>query len=269
MSNPPRNEITTKRIVYPISHDDSIVIRRDLMYAAPGSGPLTMDLYSPPDGKGKHPAVIFVSGYSDAGFQRVLGCRFKEMESYISWSQLLARSGIAAITYTNIEPVSDLRTLVHFAKQNAHSLAIDEDRIGIWACSGNVPNALSLLMTDVIDSIRCAVFCYGYMLDLNGSEGVAEASRQFGFVDPCAGRSATDLRTDTPVFIARAGRDEMPNLNNTIDAFVTAALALNLPLTVSNYREGQHAFDILNDSDGSREIIRQVLAFLRFHLSTA
>jgi len=35
---------------------------------------------------------------------------------------------------------------------------------------------------------------------------------------------------------------------------------------VAAHAEAPHAFDVFHDSDASREIIRQWLAFLRFHL---
>jgi len=68
---------------------------------------------------GRAPAIIFVFGYPDAGFQKILGCKQKEMESFISWAQLLAVSGIAAITYETKEPAADLHTLLQHVRQNA------------------------------------------------------------------------------------------------------------------------------------------------------
>jgi hypothetical protein len=59
----------------------------------------------------------------------------------------------------------------------------------------------------------------------------------------------------------------MPHLNEALDRFVDDALARNLPITVVNHAAAPHAFDLFHDSDLSREIIRQWLAFLRFHLS--
>jgi hypothetical protein len=39
-----------------------------------------------------------------------------------------------------------------------------------------------------------------------------------------------------------------------------------LPLTLINYAAGAHAFNCDDDSSLSKEIVRQVLAFLRLHL---
>src|SRR4029077_11318898 len=49
------------------------------------------------------PAVVFVLGYSDLGARAIFGCRFKEMESFISWGRLAAASGLVGITYSTGE----------------------------------------------------------------------------------------------------------------------------------------------------------------------
>jgi hypothetical protein len=264
-----RHDITKRRVVYQIPGMEAVTIRKDTEYRSTDAGVLTMDIYYPPDSKGgaQIPAVIFVIGYSDLGAQAMLGCKFKEMESFISWGELAAASGLAAITYsTGKEPAADIHALLRYVRQNAAVLGIDENRIGVWACSGHVPNALSLLMQEEIDYLKCAVFCYGFMLDLEGSTSVAEAAKTFRFVNPCAGNSVDDLQQDIPLFIVRAGQDEFPHLNETIDHFLARALIRNLPITFANHSAAPHAFDLMHDSETSREIIRQILAFMRFHL---
>jgi hypothetical protein len=264
-----RHEITKKAAVYRMTGVEAVTVRRDMTYRMTEAGPLGMDLYSPPDSKSgaRRPAVVFVIGFSDVGAQKILGCQFREMESYVSWARLVAASGMVAITYTNRDPATDIRALLQYVRQNAESLGIDENRIALWACSGNAPLALSLLMQEGSAHSRCAALLYGYTLDLDGSTGVAEAARTRGFVNPCAGKSVDDLSPDVPLFIARAGADEMPGLNEALDHFLVKALARNLPLTLVNHATGPHAFDVFDDSETSREIIRQVLAFLRWHLN--
>jgi len=262
-----RHEIAMKRVVFQLPGMDAVTIRRDEVYRATDGEALTMDLYHPPDGKSGEwpPVVIFPIGYPDAGAQRLLGCKAKEMESFISWARLVAASGMAAVTHTTgDDPAVDVTALIQHVRRNARALGIDENRIGLWACSGHVPSALSVLMRD---RLKCAALFYGYMLDLDGSTAVAEAARTFRFVNASAGRSVADLPPDTPLFIARAGRDEMPRLNESLDRFVAGALACNLPVTLVNHPSALHAFDLMHDRETSREIIRQALAFLRFHLS--
>lgn len=261
-------DITKMRVVYQIPGADGVTTCRDVEYRTTDTGALTMDVYCPPDAQSgaRLPAVVFVAGYPDLGFESKVGCKLKEMASYVSWGQLTAASGVVAITYTNREPVGDLHALLDYLRQNAAELGIDENRIGVWACSGNVPLALSVLMQEACDDLKCAVLCYGLMLDIDGATRVADAARQWGFVNPCAGKSVEDLPKDVPLFIARAGQDQVPHLNETLDRFMAKALSCNLPVTFVNHPTAPHAFDLFHDSETSREIIRQILGFMRFHL---
>lgn len=258
-------DIARKRAVYRIPGMEEGSVRRDVEYKAS----LTMDLYYPAGNTSEAPppAVVIVAGYPDNGFQARFGCRFKELGSSVSWGQLIAASGMAAITYTNLEPEADLTTLVNVVRQRAADLGIAEDRLGVWASSGNAPLALSLLMQGANPYLRCAVLSCGYTLDLDGATGVAEAARMFGFANPCTGKAVEDLPQDVPLFLARAGQDQCPRLNESLERFLAKALACNLPLTFVNHPQAPHSFDLFDDSETSRQIIRQMLAFLRFHLS--
>ena len=111
----------------------------------------------------------------------------------------------------------DLDALLRHIRENAPALGIDEHRMGVWACSGNVPRALGLLMQK--EDFKCAALCYGVTLDLDGSTGVAEAAKTWRFANPTAGKSVSDLPPDVPLFIARGGRDEMPQLNRGAGSF--------------------------------------------------
>jgi acetyl esterase/lipase len=259
-------EIAKKKVVHRIPGMDEVKVTRDVGYQTTDGGALTMDIYYPPDAQSgaRLPAVVFVAGYPDPGLEKMLGCKFKEMGAYVSWGRLTAASGMVAITYTNREPAADVQALLRYVRQHATALGVDERRIGLWACSGNVPLALSMLMNEA--SLKCAVLCYGLMLDLEGATHVAEAAKTWGFANPCAGKSIADLPRGVPLFVARAGQDQMPHLNETIDDFMAAALAQNLPVTFVNHPTAPHAFDLFDDSEASREIIRRILAFMRFHL---
>jgi hypothetical protein len=265
-----QDHISKRRVVYSVAGSRAATVRRDHEYRVGEAGPLTMDVYYPSDATSVvlRPAVLFVTGLPDSGAQRMIGCRLKEMGSYVSWAELMTTRGLVAITYTNAEPATDAREVLNYVRQNAAALGIDENRIGLWACSGSVPTALSLLMDGRRDYLKCVVLCYGYMLDLDGSTRVADAARQFGFVNPCAGKSVADLPRDLPLFIARAGQDRMPGLNEALDDFVLEALTCNMPVSLVNHAAAPHAFDLFHDSEMSREIIRQILQFMRGHLTT-
>ena len=237
--------IAAKTVVHAIEGMDAVRVERDVAYA----GDLTMDVYSPQDGPDA-PAVVIVEGYADPGFEKFVGCNFKDMGSTTSWARLIAASGMKAIAYTNREPEGDLHALLdHIGAP-----------VGILASSGHVPLALSLLMSDAKHAVACAALCYGYTFDIE------EQAKQFRFANPVAGKAVDDLTSNVPLFVARAGRDEMPRLNEALDRFVARALARNLPLTVANHATGPHAFDLHDDSEAARAIVMQILAFLRGHL---
>ena len=257
--------VARKTVVLRLPGMDEVGVKQDVVYRPSEAGDLTMDLYRPPGaGEERLPAVVFVSGYPDEGMKRIFGCGFKEMGTYVSWARLVATSGLAAIVATNREPVEDARALLGYLAEHGAELGIDERRIGIWACSGNGPTALSLLMDG--GSLRCAVLCYPMTLDLDGSAGIADAARAFGFANACAGRRVEELPREVPLFVTRAGRDEMPGLNPALDRFVGEAVRCNLPMTFVNHPEGPHAFDLFQDSEASREIVREALGFLRSRL---
>jgi hypothetical protein len=260
---PEQEPISKKRVLYRVPGMEGVSVRRDVVYGAADEASLAMDIYYPSwaSGEARIPAVVIVAGFPDPGFEAKVGCKFKEMGSSVSWGELMAASGLAAITYSNRNPSADIYSLLETVRRSAASLRIDEHRIGLWASSGNVPLALSVLIGEGSEYLKCAVLCYGYML------GVAESAKMWGFANPAEGKGVADLPQDLPLFIARAGQDQMPSLNDSLDRFVSEALAHNLPLTFVNHPTGPHAFDLLDDSETSRAIIRQILAFMRFHLS--
>ncbi len=272
MDNPPaRADITTRRIVCTIPGREAVSVSRNVTCRIDGATALTLDLYRPP-GVGpdeRTPAVVFVTGYPDAGMRTVLGCAPREMASYISWAELVAVTGMTGVTYAATDPVADAVAALEVVRTQGDSLGLDGSRVAVWACSGNVPNALGAIMSVGAGAVRAAALLYGYMLDLEGSSAVATAAAAFRFVNPCHGRDVDALPADVPVFIARAGADQMPGLNDSLDAFVHASLQRNRPVTLVNGPAAPHAFDILDDSDGSRAAIAQVVAFLRAHLGHA
>jgi acetyl esterase/lipase len=174
---------------------------------------------------------------------------------------------MVAIAYTNRDPVADLQAVFEHVHEHAASLRIDAARIGVMAVSGNVPTAVTTILRESRRAPACAVFGTGCLLDLDGATQVAAAARQFGFANPVVGRIVADLRRDVPLFITRAGRDQFPGMNASIDGFVRQALIENLPITLVNHAEGPHAFDLVEDTRTSRDIVRQTLRFLRQHLT--
>lgn len=266
----PQDHISKKRVLYTLPGMNDVTIRRQIEYRRSGGSALTLDVYTPPDADNRAPlpAVVFVIGFPDPGARRILGCTANEMASYISWAQLVAASGLAAITYVNEEP-SDVHAVFDFLRQHATLLGIDAGRLGVWSCSGSGPMGLSVLMQDGPHPPKCGALVYPYTLDLDGPGGTAAAAKQWGFANACSAKSVHDFARDRPLLVARAGQDQMPALNETLDRFVAAALARNLPITLVNHASGPHAFDLFDDSETTRDVVRQVLEFFRFQLQRA
>ena len=250
---------------------------RSVVLRAPGAGTVevirdrswadadrTFDLYRPPEAAGTLPAVVFVTGFPDPGFRTFAGCALKDTAPYRSWGRLLAASGLAAVTYSNVDPVLDILGILGWLRDRGGELGIDTTRCGLWACSGNVPNALGVPRRGPKLPVGCAAFCYGYMLDGDGDTAVADAGRQFGFAVPQLG--IDEIPADLPLLIARAGADTTPGLNGSIDRFTRRAETSGLDVEVAEHPTGPHAFDVLDDSDASRDVIARVVAFLRDHL---
>jgi len=208
--------------------------------------------------------VVFVTGFPDPGFRAFAGCALKDTAPYRSWARLLAASGLAAVTYSNVEPATDAGAILDYVREHAGELGIDPARCSLWASSGNVPNALAVLGHVTRFPVRCAVLCYGYMVDGDGATAVADAGRQFGFVVP---ETSVDLiPPHVPLLVARAGLDATPGLNDSIDRFVRCAESRALDVEIVEHPTGPHAFDVMDNSDVSRRVIRRILGFLREQL---
>lgn len=268
MTQVPPSDFFTRRVCLQLDGMDAVMVRRDVTYG-PADHDRRFDLYYPPGQTAdkRWPAVIIVAGYPGTMEPRPTAMTYKEIGWTVSMCQLIALSGMVAIAYTNRDPAADLRALFEHVHERAASLRIDPAKVGVIAVSGNVPTALTTIMQDASRTPACAVFGYGCFLDLDGATDVADAARQFGFANPGAGRTVADLRRDVPLLITRAGRDQFPAMNASIDSFIRQGLRENLPITVVNHAEGPHAFDLFDDSRTSRDILRQTLRFLRQHLT--
>ncbi len=228
-------------VVYRLPGMDDTNVKRDITYKTVNGAALKLDAYYPAGMKdeARLPLVIFVNGVGDPPQL----AKVKEWGQYTCWPKLIAASGFVAITYEArpADPDTDSRELIEYVRKNAASLKVDENDICLWMCSANVRIGLPLAMQAERNYIRCAVVYYG-------AAGVAA------------------MRNDVPIFIARAGRD-MPPQNAGIDNFVRAAITEDVPVTVVNYVNGRHGFDLIDDTDESREVIKQTISFIKFHLS--
>jgi hypothetical protein len=216
-----RHEVTTRRLLYEIPGMDAVPVREASFTGADGD-PLPMKVY------GNHgPIVVILEGYPDAGVAKHVGCRFMDYEWTINMAQLIAASGMTAVTHSNRQPLPDAKALLE-------QVGAPGKKVGIWSCSGHGPIVLEAAA--------------------NASAGV--------LINPIT----QDFCPDIPLLVVRAGKDETPGLNVALDGFAARAIAANRPLTLVNYPEAPHAFDLFWDGPETRRILQQGLDFLRAHL---
>lgn len=256
--------VLEKKVVYSLPGMDEIHVEK-LVYQSINGVENILNIYYPPINRTEmSPALVYVFGFPDGA--EVIGGKMADTNAYISWAKLTAAAGFVSVQYETIEPLRDIYKVLEYIKENAESLKLDENRIGLWVCSGNTPTALTILMDDSLDYPSCAVIYYGYMLDWDENLGISEFAIQAEFAYPEKLKPFEEFRTDVPLFMVRAGLDEYPNCNESQDSFIKKALENNLPFTLINYRNGHHPFDVLDDNDESRNIIIQTLKFLKTHL---
>ena len=222
-------------VVHSVPGMAEVGVTANIVFKGEGGQTKHLDLYLPADEGAAVPVVVFVN----AG-----GMEVRRWAAYTSGARLVAASGLAGVTYDALDQsnASDLADVVAFLRANARELGVDPDRIAIWASSRNVAVALPFLADAERDYLEAAVLYYGVT-----NPGIT-------------------LRDDVAWLVARAGRDS-PALNRGIDAQITAAIANNTDLTFFNYPDGQHAFDIRDDTDESRRIIAATVRFLVDRLS--
>jgi len=261
---PGAEDATKSPLVLRLPEMEQVQVRKDLIFKEAGGEKLGMDIYYPPalEPGEQLPAVVFILGFPNS----VQFGKLKEWRIYTDWARLAAASGFAGVLYETTSPEADIGDLLDHLRRNAAALRIDENRFALWSCSGNVLTALTVLMGERQAFIKCAAFYYGLMLapDQKFLDSLIDLNKQVKF--SMAGLDKIkNWHRDLPLFIARAGKDTEV-VNQGLDHFAASCLANNVPLTLVNYAEGRHGFDMVDDTDQSREIIRNTIEFFRFHL---
>jgi acetyl esterase/lipase len=163
----------------------------------------------------------------------------------------------------------DVTAAINYVRANADTLNVDRERICLVAYSAGGP-MLSMAMRDKPAYIRCMVGFYAFM-DIQQAGNLFEAHES-----PQALRNfspisylANGADRIAPLFIARAGRDQIPTMDDSIDRFLRDAVSKNVALTFANHPQGVHSFDSQNDDNRSREIIQSAIAFMKANLGVA
>jgi acetyl esterase/lipase len=255
-------------VVYTVRSKGTIKIIKDLSYHS-GTNQGKMDIYEPPTAaRTKYfPIVLLVHGKTP------ILTNPKEWGNYTSWGNLLAQEGFVTVMFTHglstpgtpIEMSGDnVLDALTFIKQHAAIYHIDTTKISVIAFSAGVP-LLSVLIREKVKDIKCIVAYYGFMditktsLFAGEDKKVASAYSLVNYAD--------SSQSFPPFFIARAGLDINPMLNESIAAFAQKACFYNIPFTLVNHPTGVHGFDSQNNDARTKEIIEQMLIFLKSHSS--
>lgn len=264
------NRLYQERVVYSIPGMEKALLREDLTYRELGGGDdLKLDIYYPPNYKPGTPlpAVVLIHGEWPPHIIR----HSKDLGVYVSWGQIIASSGLIAVNFNHRgterftqvrEAASDVAQLLGYVRYYARDLDIIANRLCIWTFSAGMPLGMWASLRDSPAYVRSIVCYYGVMdLQVPGEilpeDLPAEDLRDFSalhYLDKYKGKIA-------PTFIAKAGLDN-PRLNATIDRFVARADRYEAPVTLMEHEQGRHGFDVLNDDERSRDIIRKTLEFV-------
>jgi acetyl esterase/lipase len=264
-------ERVARPVVYRLPDMDKVRVISNLKYSEVDNPYLLMDVYLPPGlmARERRPVVVFIHGGAGPEYKP------KDWGMFQSWGRLVAAAGMVAVMFTHrfspppqlllVEAASDLNTAIKYIRSNAELFHADGDRISVcaWSSGGEL---LSPLLIERPAFVRCLVAFYA-LLDVQQYAPPGDAATlQYLKAFSAIASLPEDASTLMPMLVVRAGRDEIPTLNDAMDRFVARALAINAPITVINHPAGGHGFDNQNNDERSREIIRSSIEFMRTHL---
>jgi acetyl esterase/lipase len=250
---------------------DRVQVLADRPYG-PGDALHRFDAYLPPNVSGNAPVVLLIHG----GVIGTSEPRPKAWGMFRSWGRLLAASGFVAIAFNHRlgfpdphmeDAQADVSSMIETVRRDARPLHANSDRLALVAFSAGAP-LLTPYLREPATGVRAVAGFYP-LLDLRPSTLHRRAMTPEVLLrfSPAANLS-TDTARHLPFFLARAGRDQFPDILPGIDAFIAASLTAGTPLTLFNHPEAPHGFD--RDPDPrTREVLTAFLAFLKTHLGPA
>jgi acetyl esterase/lipase len=258
-------EVATQRIVYQIPEMKLVSVKKDIVYKHTSREDLRMDVYSPPEQKQNRPVVIFVHG---GELPSNLKTKPKEWGSYVSYGELVAASGFVCVTlnlrfydWADLQtPESDLEDALKYLQSHAPELRIDRARVCVWTLSAG-GLFLSRLLDKTPGYLKCVVAYYPLFETLSEKPAPDTMRSQFSLTETLKRKTSPTI----PIFIGRAGKDE-PEINQAVDRTIQQLLRINNQSVINNHQNGQHGFDVLDNNDQTREVIRSTILFLQTHL---
>ncbi len=245
-------------------------ITRDVVYSSDATGALKLDIYRPSTND-RAPVVFLVNG--DAPEEVI--SRAKDWGVYRSYGEHLAARGLAAVAFNHRSTnkgrdmaavARSVRQAIDFVLGRADQFEIDSARVAVWAFSAGGPFSLAPLLQTPPPWLRAVAGFYA-IWDLSPfrDDDDPPSDEEIGTWS-CT--TAIDGRVALPpILVARAGKDG-PRILGGTDTFIVRARARGIEIEVHDHPEGHHGFDIRDDDDRSRAIIRAGLAFFETHLGS-
>jgi pentatricopeptide repeat protein len=229
-------------VVYDVPATKDVKLKADVPYLKDTKGTLAIDIYTPTNMKAgeRLPAVVFLNAIGDEPNNKV-----KEWGIYKSFPRLVAAHGMVGISMeadgTRIQET--LRALFNFLEKEGANHGIDANRLGVYAASANTTQSIIYLMGD------------------NAAKGIRAAALFYG-VTPGA---ETRIRKDLPVLFILAEGD-LQGLGQQSMGLWQRVAQTGAPWTLMFAAGQPHAFDAFADTDESRRIIQQAIAFWKSNL---
>jgi tetratricopeptide (TPR) repeat protein len=233
-------DVFVRPLVYQVPGMNKVQVKENIEYRKVNDTSLKLDIYYPPGfNKNKNlPVVVFNNGVGSMDLPK--------WRVYKDWAKLVAANGMIAVNHqtrpNGRTVVEDGGAVLDYLRQHARELNIDADKMGVWTCSGNARAGIRLALNPGREFVRTLVVYYG------GPDSLGQ------------------VRQDVPTLVVRAGLDAQ-GLNMGIENFMQTLLQQDARVEFINYLEGMHAFDLYNNTDESKAIIKRTVDFLKKHLN--
>jgi tetratricopeptide (TPR) repeat protein len=232
------NALTTP-LVYHIPAMDKVTVLKQVYKIVHQDTILNFDIYYPPafDKKKNLPVVVFNNG--------VGSMEVPEWQIYKDWARLMAANGMIAINHQSRQGKTqkDLEDLLEHLRKQSEELKIDKDNMGVWVCSANSQTGWPVVNDPKHDFIKAIAIYYGVTRP----------------------QDRVVRRRDLEILLVRAGLDSH-TINVGYEELMASALRSDAHVEFINYPEGQHAFDAVDNTARSKEIILQTVDFFTRNL---
>lgn len=233
---------------------------RTIEIASTGGTRLKVDVFAPARTKPKG-AVILISGAGDA----------RDWPNYIDLAKLAVARGLVAVIPEKRFPragglpaveTSQDDSLALFNALGEHGpIGVSPERTCAWLFSGGGLQMGAVFNPDA-PQLGCAVGFYPAL-------GLRAEDKPQAWIQrhaPIAAFTALAATRHVPLHIVRAGKDN-EGLNRAIGEFTAAALAANYDFELRNLPDAVHAFDLFDDTEWSRQAIRDAFDFITAHVA--